>query len=31
MFETAYKTVIVMININNILCELNVLSFKKLK
>ena len=28
-FETAYKTVIVMTNINDVLRELNVLSFKK--
>ena len=28
-FETIHKTVITMININDVLRELNVLSFKK--
>ena len=28
-FETIYKTVIMMININNVLRELNALNFKK--
>ena len=29
MFEIVYKIVIIMININDVLCELNVLNFKK--
>ena len=29
IFETIYKTVIIIININNVLRELNVLNFKE--
>ena len=29
MFETIYKTIMIMTNINDTLCELNILNFKE--